>query len=189
MSFLNTIRPILRGSDSVTLTITGTPEGSIAVVLTSRITQCDPDTTDASRAALQAALALPLRIVIPACEDADAALQAALQRYEQSRAPVVDALQSLLDSLTEAKRVADEARAAKSKKTATTTTTTKPKASTPKPASASAAANDDDDDSDADGAADTAAHADTGKADPAPPTAPPTSAPQPAPMAAMSLFD
>lgn len=113
MSFLASVRPILRGSASITITMSAAPNNALALLVSSKLENFDAETADPARAALQAALALPMRIVIPAEADPDAEFVAAVRRFDAARSPVMDDLQSLLDTLAQAQQTAKAATAKK----------------------------------------------------------------------------
>lgn len=138
MSFLSSIKPLLRGSSTVAVTISQSDNG-MNLLIQPKLEKHDPDTSDEALAALQAALAHPVRITIPADADPDAALAAALSRVNEHRAPVQDDLETYLDSLVQAQQ---EAKAAAEKKAATkgTKKVAKPTKSTQDDATTSEAA-------------------------------------------------
>lgn len=185
MTILASLRPVLRGSASVTLTLTAAPNDALDVLVTSKLAVVDPDTADAARAALQAALALPLRLTIPAGSDPDAVFAAALTRYDTARAPVMDDLQALLDALAQAQQAAKASAkkpAAPAKPAATKATKSAGQgAAQPAPAPAAAATA-----ADNDGEPD--AHA-TDEAETTPATTATPSGQAPASQAASTLFD
>lgn len=191
MTFLSSLRPLLRGSASVTLTLAAAADEGLSVVILPKLDQCDPDTTDAARAALQAALARPIRLVIPAGTDPDAEFTAALLRVNEARAPVVDDLRDYLDSLSQAQQTAKiESSKREAKKPAKEPTKKPGPAAAPSPAASDTAAQDQDDD--ATGGDDEAASEGQSAATPQPAyasAADAISATTPAPAAAASLFD
>jgi PRTRC genetic system protein E len=189
MSFLTSLRPIMRGSSSITVTLTTAPNDALAVLVTSKLDQFDPETTDTGRAALQAALALPLRIVIPSGADADAEFLQAMTRYQSARAPALDDLQNVLDTLAQAQQAAKAAAASKKPAAAKPAATKPAKASAPpKPADG---ASGDTADGDADeGNDEVSAEVEGGATTGAEPTSSGDLSPvSPAPAAASSLFD
>jgi hypothetical protein len=111
MSLINALRPILRDSSAITLTIS-VVENATCVLVVPRRVKHDPDTTDVSLATLQAALAQPIRILIPNGEDADQAVCDALLRINEHRSRVQNDLESYLDDLAKAQAEAKAATAA-----------------------------------------------------------------------------
>ena len=194
MSFLSSLRPLLRGSASITITLAATADDGLSVVVLPKLDQCDPDTSDAARAALQAALARPIRLVIPAGADPDAEFNTALLRINEARAPVVDDLREYLDSLSQAQQTAKIESAKKETKKPAKEPAKKPAPSSAPsaPADSTATQNPDDDDA-ADGSdASSRSEAPASDASSTPPyasAADAISATTPAPAAAASLFD
>lgn len=74
MSFLASLKPLMRGSASLTVTLTAAANDALTVVIQPKLANVEPDTTDAVRAALQAALARPVCLTIPEGVDPDAEL-------------------------------------------------------------------------------------------------------------------
>jgi hypothetical protein len=142
MHFLASLAPLLGGSKHVTATISREPSGALAVLLVSTLDRFDPEAIDPAVATLQAALAKPLRVVLPA-EAPDEAFAAALTDYAGARTAVLTDLQAQLDALAQAQQAAKDA-AAKAQAEARAKAK-KPKAATPVPA-ASAAADEEDED-------------------------------------------
>lgn len=197
MPFLSSLRPLLRGSASVAITLAVAADDALSVVVTPKLDQCDPDTTDAARAALQAALARPIRLLIPAGTDPDAEFAAALSRINDARAPVVDDLREYLDTLSQAQQTAKIESAKKdAKKDAKKPGKEPSKPSAAAPTTAAAPAPEAHDAKPEQDEADDAQD-DTGAPTTAAPTAAPVyasaadaiSASSPAPAAAASLFD
>jgi hypothetical protein len=187
MSFLASVRPILRGSASITITMTAAANDALSLLVSSKLETFDPETTDPALAALQAALALPVRIVIPAGADADKEFVAALGRYDTSRSPVMDDLQSLLDTLAQAQQAAKAATAKKAAAASKAMQATPAKKSrdTKSDAAVSQDVSGDEDGQDASDAATSEHTADDGDgalADPASPLSPPSAS-------AAALFD
>lgn len=120
MTLLANTRPLLRGAEALTITVSESA-GALSVLITSRLSGFAPDTTDPALAVYQAALAKPVRILIPeGTLDPDAALADALRSLTDARTPVVDQMQGYLDDLKQtaaaaeaAKKAADDAAAAK----------------------------------------------------------------------------
>ena len=187
MSLLSNLRPLLRGNASIAITLSAASNDGLTVLIQPKLLHIDTSTTDPVRSALQAALAQPIRLVIPADADPDAVLANALQRVNTVRAPMVDDLQTYLDGLAQAALEAKvEAEKAAEKKKTAKNPAAKPagKAGT-KAAPVSAAASADDEEDDGEGT-------DTGgstaeQSAPAPATAAAPS--EPAPLATASLFD
>jgi len=144
MTFLNSVRPLLKGSASITITMSAAADNAIALLVTSRLETFDPETVDPARAALQAALALPMRVVIPAGADVDAEFISTITRYDNARAPVVDELQTLLDTLAQAQHAAKAEQAAKTEKAAKASQAKKADKNPAKKATATAATEDSD---------------------------------------------
>ena len=150
MSFLASLRPLLRGSASVSITLAPAANDGLSILIQPKLEKFDADTSDAARAALQAALARPVRLVIPSDADVDAEFVAALTRVNDARAPVSDDLQRYLDGLAQAQQSAKieagkSAAKAKGSTAKPSTTPTKPAAPTESSASESTDdANDDD---------------------------------------------
>lgn len=173
MNFLAALSQLLTGSKSVTLTLTREPSGELAALIVSTLGNFDPEAADPAVATLQAALAKPLRIVLPA-QEPDAAFAAALNSYAAAREAVLTDLQAQLDALAQAQQAAKDS-AAKAQAEARTKAK-KPKPSLPAPAEPSS------DDAGAE-------NEEEGADDPAPPQAsvPTPTPPAAAPAAASSL--
>lgn len=141
MSFLNAVRPFIKApKDKLTLTITGTADGGLSLVLAPSVSLPDPETSDPQLAALQAALAMPLVIRLPAtATDLDAEVSRALQGMSAARAATVADLASYQEAQAEAR---NQAKLAAANKATTPAKAAAPgKAPSPSaPASAEAAA-------------------------------------------------
>ena len=177
MNFLAALSPLLTGSKSVTITLTREQTGALAALIVSTLGTFDPDTTDPAVSTLQAALAKPLRIVLPA-QDPDAAFAAALAGYAGVRAAVLSDLQAQLDALAQAQQAAKDA-AAKAQAEARAKAK-KPKAATPA-ATASTPPDDDDAEAEEEGAS-------TAELPAAATATPPSAAGVPAAASTLNLF-
>lgn len=193
MSFLASLKPLMRGSASLTVTLTAAANDALTVVIQPKLANVEPDTTDAVRAALQAALARPVCLTIPEGVDPDAELLTALTRVNEHRAPVADDLRDYLDGLAQAQQTAKlEAQKAAEKKTAAS----KPApakgkgksatAATTPPANVESAEDEADDGDEAAATNDATPDADAASASPVPSVAPTTPI---APAPAANLFD
>lgn len=182
MPFLASLHPLLRGASSVTITLSAAANDATSVLICSKLDKFDPDATDKAVAELQAALVRPLRIVIPAGADLDAEFDAALNRYEAARTPVMEDLQIALDALSQAQQAAKAA----AKKPAPTKPDAKPAkaAATPAPKASPATGEEGSEDVGDDAGADQSPALGSPAADT---TA--VSTASPAPAAADSLFD
>jgi PRTRC genetic system protein E len=112
--FIATVRPLLRDQCEVQLRIRREGE-AIAVTVIPKIAKLDPETSDETIAALQAALAKPFHLTIAANEDPDQALNKALRAIGTAQAAVQDDLDKYTAQI-EADRAA--AKAAQEKKQA-----------------------------------------------------------------------
>ncbi|WP_395792507.1 hypothetical protein [Aquimonas sp.] len=108
MNFLASLVPLLGGSKSVSLTLSREPTGELAVLIVSTLSTFDPDASDPAVSTLQAALAKPLRVVLPA-QDPDRAFVEALTVYAGARTGVLTDLQAQLDALAQAQQAAKDA--------------------------------------------------------------------------------
>lgn len=99
MSFLQDLHALLHGSESVSVTISKPSVSNTEILITSKLSGVDPDTKDPRRAALQSALAMPLRIVVAAGTDIDAAFESAMSRYTAARIPAIDSLSDIAGKL------------------------------------------------------------------------------------------
>ena len=177
MNFLAALSPLLTGSKSVTITLTREQTGALAALIVSTLGTFDPDTTDPAVSTLQAALAKPLRIVLPA-QDPDAVFAAALTEYAGARTGALSDLQAHLDALAQAQQAAKDA-AAKAQADA------RAKAKKPKAETAAAAASPPHDEDDAEAEEEGAS---TAELPPAATATPPSAAGVPAAASTLNLF-
>ena len=120
--FLSTIKPLMRGTSAITLTISSTPDGAMCVLLQPALEQMDAETADQTLAELQRALVRPLRVLIPGDIDPDAAFAEVFTDVAQSREQAIDQLAQYREHMAEA---ANQARLAQSKKTTAAATDAK----------------------------------------------------------------
>lgn len=139
MSFLNSLKPVLRGQTDITLRVTGGPEG-IKIVVTPRLADIKPETGDAELAHLQALLSLPFAITLAADADLDSELARAVSEYHAIREPKLDALDAFRETVKQAeadaakrKAEADKAKKASGKTTTKASPAAKPEKAAPPP--------------------------------------------------------
>lgn len=118
MTNLNRLTSLVRKGDSISLTFKGVDAGT-QVLVTPSLHGVSADETDHTTLALIAALAAPFVIVVPAGENIDAALSAALDAISGPRAAAVEAHDSYVIALNDATARA-KAETLKKAKTATT---------------------------------------------------------------------
>ncbi|KZC32589.1 MULTISPECIES: hypothetical protein [unclassified Rhodanobacter] len=116
MTFLNTLKPVLRGQSAVTFRLTATEEGGFRLLVTPSLQGIDADTDDVELAHLQALLAAPFTLALPAGADLDQALADAVAQFQSLREPKLNELDALRARMAaadaDAKKRADEAKEA-----------------------------------------------------------------------------
>ena len=120
MHLLRNLRPLMHQASVVKLTLSMQAGHMVALIEPSMI-GLDPDTTDPELAALQKALARPLRLTFDPDGDPDLELAQALTVMNKARAPNLLALDNFRDAQAEANTTATVARASKPPKATTTT--------------------------------------------------------------------
>lgn len=88
------------------MTISKAANSKTEILVTSKLSSVDPDTKDPTRASLQSALAMPLRIVVSADSAIDPAFELAIARYTAARIPAIDSLAEIATTLTTATNAA-----------------------------------------------------------------------------------
>lgn len=139
MSFLNSLKPLLKGQSEVTLTLKRTDKGYSLLVIP-KLAEMEPETNDEELAHLQAVLALPFFITASEDADLDDQMASAIALFDAERQPELSAIEQYREAKAAAKaeaaRVAAEAKSKtkSAQKPAKTTTTTPAKAPAPAPA-------------------------------------------------------
>jgi len=138
MSFLNALKPLLRGQSAVTLRLSPHADGGFRLLVTPALQGIDADTTDVELAHLQALLAAPFALSFPADADLDQSFAEAVAQFHALREPKLNELDALRARMAaaaaDAKKRAEEAKAeAKAKATKGKAAPAKP-AAKPQPA-------------------------------------------------------
>ena len=94
MSFLNAIKPLLKGSTEIVVRLSAGPDGIQQIAVTPKLDGMDAETTDVELANLQSLLAMPFVVNCPAEQDADAYFEAAVTAYQADRVPVLSDLEA-----------------------------------------------------------------------------------------------
>lgn len=118
MSFLSSCATLLAGASSIKITLQTNADKALVVQVFPKIEKAKADETDETIAKLAAALAFPIKVVIPEGEDPDAAFTAQLMKVDEHRAPLASDLERYLETLDEARNQAKLATEAKAKKDA-----------------------------------------------------------------------
>lgn len=115
MSFLNALKPLLRGQSSVTLRLSPDADGAVRLLVTPALKGIDADTTDVELAHLQALLAAPFALSLPADADLDKSFAEAVTQFHALREPKLnelDALRARMEAAAaDAKKRAEDAKA------------------------------------------------------------------------------
>lgn len=140
MSFLNKLKPILRGQSAVAFRLSVHGDGGFRLLVTPTLQGIDTDTDDVELANLQALLSAPLALTLPADADLDQTFTEAVAQFQVLREPKLNELEALRARMAaadaDAKKRAEEAKEeakAKAAKAKAKTTPTKV-ASKPQPA-------------------------------------------------------
>jgi hypothetical protein len=132
MSLIQSLRPLLRGAASITLTLSE-DKGGLVALLQPKMLNVE-ETTDAELATLQAALSRPVKIGFSDTEgDLDAELLKALGVVANSRQDNLDALDRYREAQAEAANTAKIAREKKAQPAAPAKTGGKPAAASSAP--------------------------------------------------------
>ncbi|UJJ60408.1 hypothetical protein [Rhodanobacter denitrificans] len=138
MSFLNALKPVLRGQSAVTVRLTATEDGGFRLLVTPSLQGIKADTDDVELAHLQALLAAPFTLALPAGADLDQALADAVAQFQALREPKLNELEALRARMAaadaDAKKRAEEAKEAAKAKAAKAKTTPTKVAGKPQPA-------------------------------------------------------
>lgn len=120
MSILNALKPVLRGQSAVTIRLSLNSDSSYRVLVTPTLQGVDADTENVELANIQALLAAPFALTIPADADLDATVAEAVRQFHALREPKLNELDALRERMAaseaDAKKRAEEAKeAAKAK--------------------------------------------------------------------------
>jgi len=107
MNLLSLAIPLLEGASSLVLRLSK-QKGHVVVLVEPHMLNIDQNTTDEGRAALQAALSRPFKLVVPEGGDPDAALAEALSKLAAERAPNVTSLSTYIEAQRSAASVAKQ---------------------------------------------------------------------------------
>ena len=118
MSFLSSCATLLAGASSIKITLQTNADKALVVQVFPKIEKAKADEPDETIAKRAAALAFPIKVVIPEGEDPDAAFMAQLTKVDEHRAPLASDLERYLETLDEARNQAKLAAEAKAKKDA-----------------------------------------------------------------------
>ncbi|MBN8924169.1 MAG: PRTRC system protein E [Rhodanobacter sp.] len=115
MTFLNALKPLLRGQSAVTLRLSANADGGFRLIVTPALQGIDADTDDVELAHLQALLAAPFTLTLAAEADLDQAFTEAVAQFHALREPKLnelDALRARMEAAAaDAKKRADDAKA------------------------------------------------------------------------------
>lgn len=136
MTFLNALKPLLRGQSAVTFRLAPCADGGYRLLVTPTLQGIDPETADVELAHLQALLAAPFALTLSAEADLDQQFADAVTQFQALREPKLnelDALRARMEAAAaDAKKRAEEAKA-EAKAKAAAKGRTPPGKVTPKP--------------------------------------------------------
>jgi hypothetical protein len=120
MSFLNSLKPVLRGQTDITLRVSRDGDG-VRILVIPRLEGIEPETKNDELGTLQAILSQAFGITLPFDADLDVELARNIDGYHAIRQPKLDALDEFRESVKRAdaaaaKRKAEQIEADKAKK-------------------------------------------------------------------------